>query len=402
MNASHEIFLETAHFLGARLCRDAIWAGSRCNWVGPAAIEIPGGLQATAHRSCGADLYSGTTGIAAFLARLYVSTGEKIFGLTAEAAMRQALSRLDDFPVATRIGFYTGLVGVADVLIELAEVLDMSKFAAMALLILEDVATEDHTQQDLGVIAGSAGAIPALLRIHRKQPKDFLLELASKHAEHLLGAASKDDSGLTSNAPRLTGFAQGSDGIAWALLELFHATQRDDFRYAAEKIFKAERDTFSITDKASHGYPPSIPATWFDGASGIGMTRLRAFEILGDTIYLDDARAATQNVTEILDTLGAEDTGKDFSLAHGWAGAAELLLYANRVFKDESHKAVAEQVGLYGIERYRTDNLPWPCGAPHGLESPNLMLGLAGIGYFYLRLHDSLQTPSILMALAGI
>ena len=27
-------FLETADRLGARICRDAIWAGGRCNWIG--------------------------------------------------------------------------------------------------------------------------------------------------------------------------------------------------------------------------------------------------------------------------------------------------------------------------------------------------------------------------------
>lgn len=43
MNQSPETFLETADFLGARLCRDAIWAGNRCNWLGAAEIELMGG-----------------------------------------------------------------------------------------------------------------------------------------------------------------------------------------------------------------------------------------------------------------------------------------------------------------------------------------------------------------------
>jgi lantibiotic modifying enzyme len=43
--------------------------------------------------------------------------------------------------------------------------------------------------------------------------------------------------------------------------------------------------------------------------------------------------------------------------------------------------------------------LQWPCGAPGGAETPNLMLGLAGIGYFYLRLYDPIHTPSLLMVI---
>jgi lantibiotic modifying enzyme len=32
-----------------------------------------------------------------------------------------------------------------------------------------------------------------------------------------------------------------------------------------------------------------------------------------------------------------------------------------------------------------------------GGENPGLMLGLAGIGYFFLRLHDQSNVPSIMM-----
>jgi lantibiotic modifying enzyme len=32
-----------------------------------------------------------------------------------------------------------------------------------------------------------------------------------------------------------------------------------------------------------------------------------------------------------------------------------------------------------------------------GGETPNLMLGLAGIGYFYLRLYDPVKYPSVLI-----
>ena len=37
-----EAFLETAAFLGRRLCRDALWAGDRCNWLGDS-MEFVGG-----------------------------------------------------------------------------------------------------------------------------------------------------------------------------------------------------------------------------------------------------------------------------------------------------------------------------------------------------------------------
>jgi lantibiotic modifying enzyme len=47
------------------------------------------------------------------------------------------------------------------------------------------------------------------------------------------------------------------------------------------------------------------------------------------------------------------------------------------------------------VERYARTRAAWPCGTHTG-ETPNLMLGLAGIGYFYLRLAQP-QVPSVLL-----
>src|SRR5262245_1285365 len=48
-----------------------------------------------------------------------------------------------------------------------------------------------------------------------------------------------------------------------------------------------------------------------------------------------------------------------------------------------------------GIERYAARKARWPCGTHVG-ETPNLMLGLAGIGHSYLRLYQP-SIPSILI-----
>jgi len=50
--------------------------------------------------------------------------------------------------------------------------------------------------------------------------------------------------------------------------------------------------------------------------------------------------------------------------------------------------------GIQSVYRHRN---PWPCGVVSGGETPNLMLGTAGIGYFYLRLYDSGAVPSVLL-----
>ena len=39
----------------------------------------------------------------------------------------------------------------------------------------------------------------------------------------------------------------------------------------------------------------------------------------------------------------------------------------------------------------------WLCGIPHGIETPGLMIGLAGVGYGLLRLAAPNDVPSVLV-----
>ena len=86
----------------------------------------------------------------------------------------------------------------------------------------------------------------------------------------------------------------------------------------------------------------------------------------------------------------------NFSLCHGLAGICELLISATSILKDDSYKTIATDIGIYGIDKYAKSGLPWPCGIQTG-GTADLMLGMAGIGYFYLRLLESQKIPSILI-----
>lgn len=417
MSKSSDPFLETADWIGAKLCRDAVWSGDRCNWLGDS-FEPVNNNWTLVHRAFGPEFYNGTSGIAYFLAHLFRLTGDRIFRLTAEAALRQSASRLDDVSQATRGAFYTGLTGVAYSFIKAGEIFDGGKLIEKGLKILRDLAKEDVSQSGLDIIAGSAGVIPALLNIHQTHRKDFLMDQAIKHGEHLISTARKTAAGWSWNTfntppeqqlPDLTGFSHGTAGIAWALLELHKETDQNRFRVAAEQAIHYERRWFSpehdnwpdLRDQGARpesGQPLNYMVAWCHGAPGIGLARLRAFQMTGDAAYRDEAEAALRTTTSNL-IPGVYHNQNNFSLCHGNAGNAELLIYASAVLGNGEHKAVADQVGLQGIEMFRKNRFPWPCGVNGGGETPNLMLGIAGIGYFYLRLHDPASVPSVLIIL---
>ena len=90
--------------------------------------------------------------------------------------------------------------------------------------------------------------------------------------------------------------------------------------------------------------------------------------------------------------MAAGGTGKQ-----GQAGNADLMIYASELLGEESWLSLAESVAQEGFDRFEKRRIPWPCGLPDANETPDLMLGLAGIGYFYLRLAAPAKIPSVLL-----
>lgn len=418
MSAQGETFLEAADFIAARLCRDAVWAGARCNWLGDS-MEFVGGQWVVAHRAFGPDLYSGTSGVALFLAEVYKKTGEPLFREASAGGARQALSRLAEMPAQARIGFYTGHTGIGYALTRIGELIDEEEFVDRGLQIVEALAEVEPDERATDVLAGSAGAIPALLLLRQRYGREPLLELARRHGEFLVGAARKTQGGWSWNTlgipaeqrkQDLNGFSHGAAGISWALLELWKASGEGKFRVAAEQGFAYERQWFEPRQEnwpdfrglydAWAGNPgqPSFMTAWCHGAPGIGLSRVRAYTLTQEEVYRREAEAALSCTSRTLAAPTAPGQA-NYSLCHGSAGNAELLLYAARVFGDDSPRLLAEQVGQAGVERYRKTYSPWPCGVLQGGETPGLLLGLAGIGHFYLRLQDPAGVPSVLIIL---
>ena len=404
------ISLNAADRIGARLVRDAIWSGDRCNWLGDA-MEFSESRWQVVHKSFGPDLYSGTSGIALFLAFLFDATKDDIYKKAAEGAVSCAVSQLDRYQISTDFGFYSGLTGIAYALTEVGRCLNSDAIIEKGLEILEKMPKQPALQQTWDVVSGSAGVVPALLRLYETYRKDLFLEQAVQHGDALITGANCGNEGWSwktipnDGGRNLTGFSHGTAGIAWAFSELHRKSSEPRFLQAAQGALRYERHwydarqenwpDFRSTD--AHGQT-AFSCAWCHGAPGIGLSRARLSQILSDEMCRAEAEAGTRTTTKLLHSAMQSRDG-NYSLCHGNFGNAETLLYASDVLSSPALMETVWEIAAEANLRFNEGRNPWPCGVLNGGETPGLMLGLAGIGYFYLRMHDRKTVPSILMVL---
>jgi lantibiotic modifying enzyme len=405
------MFLEQASAIARRICRDAIWSEGSCNWMGPSVGSS--NSWDVRHSSFGPDLYSGTSGVALFLAAIAQTLNEPLITETAAGAARHAQRHAENFPPPLRVGVYSGTIGIAWALIRIGELLAAPAWQEQGIVLLDQIDAE-VTDAGMDVMSGYAGAIPVLLELSRRYARPAWVELAARWADRLWEAAVKSSEGWSwrmiefpgqTAGRNLTGFSHGTAGIGWALFELFGATGETRFRAAAEEAFRYERTHYSA---ANENWPdfrdflqrPGSPATpvfsnaWCHGAPGIALARMRAWSLTGSTEARAEAEAAIRTTRRALESPDTATAG--FSLCHGCAGNADVLLEADRIFGAPDLREIAETIGNRGSEQFESQRLPWPCGLAGAGETASLMLGTAGIGYFYLRLAAP-KTPSVLM-----
>lgn len=418
-------FLDTALAIGRRLARRALWEGTACTWDVLEPQPDPENRVRTIRAE--GQLYQGAAGIAWFLGELYRATGDAEVGRAARGGLEHALARGDH--LSDLFGFHSGRVGIAWVAVRLAGIFERPDDAERARRLLAPLAGRESEDAGLDVIGGAGGAIPACLDLAEKAGWDELRETARALGEHLIGQAQRRPDGWSwatggeSAVRNLTGFAHGASGVGLALLELDLATGDGRFRCAAEMAFLYERRLFNeersnwpdlrhddlgealffqrmdelrraIRDGKPTAYEERYMTAWCHGSPGIGLARLRAFELTGQDVYRQEAEAALRSTLQAVEDELSQ--GGNYSLCHGIGGNCELPLLGAEILGDPELRQVAERAAREGIETYEARGRPWPCGTRGGVPDPSLLVGEAGIGAFYLRLADP-ETPSVLL-----
>lgn len=406
-------FLEAADRIGYSLCREAIWSGDRCNWLGWTTEPVNGAFTPV-YRALSPSLYNGIAGVALFLAELWHFTRDRHHHAILTGAIRQLLSTRELLDAPAAFGYYTGRTGVAYALVRAGEVLEDEAMVNEGIAMLEAMRGIPMPDGFVDVMSGPAGTIPALLDLAKRYDADSLVEIAIEHGERLLELRHEDARGTSWPSPlsqqNLTGFSHGAAGIALALFELHHVTGDARFLSAGQGGIRYERALYDATaenwpdyrvDPANPVTTPRYAVAWCNGATGIGYSRLRLRELLpDDPETLPEIDAAMRNAIRALTTTYPQNTA-DYTLCHGISGNADFLLETALCFGRADLRSLVASLGENGMAAYHDARLPWPCGVPNAGETPALLLGTSGIGHFYLRLYDASRVAPILIIRPG-
>jgi lantibiotic modifying enzyme len=420
--AAPEPFLAAAVEIGRTICREAVWdaPGCVCNWMGRSYLGTAptDGPWTPRSAALGPDLYGGSPGVAWFLAQVGSLTGDPDFRRTAVAAAACALRQLERSPRAadSPISYYSGLLGTAWALDRIAALTGVATLAERVDELLAQVADGAAAPHVLDVIGGNAGAIPALLALSRNGAPPGARALAERLGEELLATAIRAGPVWTWEAAQvagpeigtipLAGLAHGSAGLGAALFELYAATGRRDFRDGGRGALAYEDSLFDAAagnwrDPRSRGPEDTqirqFPVAWCHGAPGIALARMRAAALDPELAerYRSDARIALATTRAKLADLLARER-HDATLCHGAGGLSEVVWTGGQWLGDESLADAARAAGRALIDKYAASG-SWPSGVVLAGPNPSLMVGNAGIGLHFLRLHAPETVPPLLI-----
>ena|GEM_PF-727008 len=373
------------------------------------------------------DIYSGVSGIVLFFLELFKQTQKEDYLNAAVEGIKWVEYHCQQNP-SDFYAFFTGRMGVSYTMLKMYDIIKENQYLDKALMIAQPCATFLEDFRIVGnLVNGASGTILGLLHLHTITQEKWILEKINLFVQYLLESAHFGPLGLYwdrsyKNISGLCGFSYGASGIGFVFLELGHYFKNEAFYFTAEQAFLYESyfydnkiknwpyfrkvtqkyEYFKKHEKAylegnleffSQG---SDLNTWSFGAAGIGLARLRAFELLKKKNYENELKIALEKTKQT--DIEEKTQHPLFVLNRGSCGNAELFLESYKVSRNPTHFNLSEKIALRVLAFKRKHN-DYLSGIRYTGKEGNtsLFMGNPGIGYFYLKMLEPLNVPSIQM-----
>lgn len=396
--ATPKELVHAAKMIGELLVESAFVSAPYATWI---VVQPLGELWNVA--AAPYQLYSGLPGIALFLAYLAELTSQRKYRVLAERALMTALETFQcshDRSVSRKldISVFGGCSGLIYCLLHCAALWREDALCERALQIADLLAPHISEDTLLDVVEGSAGLLCALSALYRATPCERIRTAARECACHLVARAVEMPRGVAWKTPiaerPLTGFGHGAAGIAHALLTFAAIDPAGPFIRTAEQAIEYERsqevaeegnwrDLRNTAVAADH-----CAVAWCHGAAGIGLARLAALPWF-------NSQALQAEIAMAISTTLRHGLRHDNGLCHGNFGLLGFLFEAGLRQNMPSLRAHVYRSSTALIQA--TKRYGWLCSTPGSVNTPGLMVGLAGIGLTLLRFAAPERVPSVLL-----
>ena len=246
------------------------------------------------------------------------------------------------------------------------------------------------------ILAGSAGMILVLARIHDEEPLPGITDLVTKLGEHLLANSCDDHGGpswKSTGSQALCGHSHGICGIALGLLHAYRLTGRADFKETALAAIECEHrmrsDEFGNwpdlrgvaigqeLDKSIY-----LMHAWCHGLPGIGLNRAACLQIEDSPTIRDDYEFCLAN--------RIKEHYQRNHLCCGSSGFSEIRRSIGVLMNNENETAHARRILETCIHVLQNSD-------DTGLVGEGLMQGSSGVTWTALATIDSSDPNSHLM-----
>lgn len=363
-------------------------------------------------------LFSGSTGVVLFFVALFQHSGQLAHRQAAEDGTRWLVTHAQGHP-PQNLSFFSGRLGIVYLCCKLYEATGAASWLRDAQRLARAMRVSlraGNASADL--LGGEAGSLFVLTYLyHLTGSAEWLPVLAAGLARLVQGARPSRQGLKWGHQPNaldsLTGLSHGASGIAYVLFELGHYFSLPALHWLADQALRYEAQYFRrsaggwldlrvYSEYLAEERPGRLPratllvnkgrtTSWAHGTAGIGLVRLRAFQLRPTPRYQQEAAAALGHT---LRSLARHRNPTDCTLSSGLGGQVELLLLAAEALGSAQLRVRAQHVMLTAVRRQRG---PWPGKGGRAPAGPALLTGTAGIGYLLLRTLQAAGTDSLLL-----
>lgn len=409
------MFLDEAILMGDHLLRKAKEDENGMYWV-----TVSSDLSNKEFQSY--TIYNGACGFALLFLELYRVTKQEKYRNAVEKVLSWSINEVKK-DSGNNFAFYTGKMSVVFTLIKANEILSKKEYLEEALLISRGVRNfASFGISDL--LNGISGTLLVLIHLFSTTQDQDVLSNIEFFAKTLVRRANLGRKGIywdrmNNNIAGLCGLSHGASGVGFVFLELgayfkndaaisigllaleyeeqyFDVDRRNwlDLRTLIhiDEFYDEYRNAYENGDNKKFEKTKSVVG-WCHGAPGIGLVRLRAYQLLRDDRYLKQVKNVIDTVQN---SLFDRSLCNNFSLCHGVMGNTELLLAYADITKEQEYIDVVHRAASQAIQEKARRGF-YLSGMSNWQEDESLLLGNAGIVYAFLRISEAKFEYSILL-----